>query len=105
MLRCLTRDGVRVTDLDGKPVDRPAAPGYPGTRSWRKRAATAFHAEGDFRTATGGARYVAGADFAGYRQGVSGRNGDYGEGISGIPECADCGFAERAGTRGWLGNS
>jgi len=97
----LTRDGVRVTDLDGKPVDRPAHR-LPGTRSWQKRAATSISCRRRFRTATGGARYVAGADFAGYRQGVSGRNGDYGKGISGIPECADCGLRnELARGVGW----
>ena len=89
----LSRDGVRVTDLDGKPVDR-AAPRDVGPDHGGKGRLQAFHAEGDFRTAAGRAGHVAGADFAGHRESFSGRDGDYGEGVPGIPECADRGLRD-----------
>jgi glutamine---fructose-6-phosphate transaminase (isomerizing) len=64
----LTRDGVRVTDIDGKPVERP-----PQHVSWdpimaEKGWLRAFHAERDFRTAARRSRHPAWPHFAGHGQ-------------------------------------
>ena len=68
----LTRDGVKVMDHDGKPVQPPDTARGLGPHHGGKGRLQAFHAEGNLRAAARRARHFAGTHFAGHRENFSG---------------------------------